>query len=901
MIIMLRYFYFKVKKTFFLRIFLLLWIGLSMSENRIFKKQLDNGLTILVMPRHHIPKVSAQLWYKVGSKYEKDGEKGMSHLIEHMVFKGTERLSESDITSITTRLSGYCNAFTSYDYTGYMFDFPTQHWEYALDILSDCMCNCTFKQEHLNSELQAVIQELKMYKDNYTRAVVEDLMGVVFAGHPYGYPVIGYKRDLWNLDSEKLKAFYHKYYVPNNATLLLVGDIEPEEAFKKVEHYFGAISEGNIDKPTDFYLEQDLQAKSITLYRDIKQPIITCAFTVPGSCYKTDYALHILSWLIGSGRGSRLHKRLVEELNLATSVDAFSYDMFEHGIFFIHVQPKDLEKVSEILIQIKLVLKEVYEEGFSECEFERAQAQTKSEILSLFESSQHLAGTLGHLYLATGDENYLLHYQDIELSELKHGIKTLIGNCLRPELMHTGLVMPLQDKDRDYWKSLQDRSDEEDQRILANRVRTAALEKGCLIDSIKPKDPVNFNYPKYETFTLKNGLEVLYAHDARVPKIEAALEFKANHLYDPENKEGLNNFVSQMLLKGTQKYSAVELADLIEHKGMGISSSPGFVFISMLKQDCQQGFNILTDILQNSSFKEEAVEQIRHKIFTDIAHYWDQPYSFVNDIVCSYVYKGHPYGKNSLGNIDSIKSISRDDLLSFYKKYISPKEARLAIVGDFSGIDLKNTLESIIGQWEGPEVSDIAYPSLSDIQCGSLKHYINRDQVVLSFAGLSVDRKHLDYDKILLFDQVFGDSGGMSSRLFQVREKTGLFYRINGSLLVRAGKQPGMTFVKTLVSLDRLDEAEKLIGEAISHSADALNERELDEARRGLINSMVDNFESYKQMVSTFLYLRRYNLPLNYFDKRAEQLNQCDIDSVKTAVKKFLDTKKMLTVKVGRV
>ena len=898
---MVNFFYNKAKKRFFLRLFLLCVIGTTMSENRIFKKQLDNGLTVLVMPRHHIPKVSAQIWYNVGSKHEKDGEKGMAHLIEHMVFKGTERLSESDISAITNKLSGSCNAFTSYDYTGYLFDFPTQHWEQSLDIFADCMSNCTFKQEHLNSELKAVIQELKMYKDNYARAVIEDLIGVVFSGHPYGYPIIGYKRDLWNLDSAKLKAFYHKHYVPNNATLILVGDVSPEEAFAKAEQYFGSIPAGKVEKPADFYLEKDLHAKSITLYRDVKQPVITCAFTVPGSWYKTDYVLHIMSWLLGTGRGSRLHKRLVEELDLATSVGAFSYDMFEHGAFLIRVQPKDINKVSEILIQVKSILQEIIKQGFSDSEFERAQAQTNSEILNLFESNHSLAGTLGHLYLATGDENYLLNYQNMNQEELKSGIKALIENCFRPELMHTGLVLPMQDKDKAYWETLQARSDEEDKKVLEGRTRTDCLECGSLVEAIQPKDPVSFKYPKYETFTLNNGIEVLYAHDERVPKIEAALEFRANHFYDPEEKSGLSNFVSHMLLKGTEKYSAIELAELIERKGMGVSASPGYFLMSMLQKDANQGFEILTDILTNSSFKDEAIEQVRGKILNDIDDYWDQPYSFVNDLVASRLYSGHPYSKNSLGSRETVKNISREDLFDFYKKYISPQGTRLALVGDFSGINVQELLESTLGQWEGPEVEEISYPALGDIKGEEVTHYINRDQVVLSFAGLSIDRKNPEYDKLLLFDHVFGDGAGMSSRLFQVRERTGLFYRINGSLLARTGKQPGMTFVKTLVSIDRLQEAENEIGAAIRSGAETLNENELAEARRNIINSMVDHFESYKNMVSTFLYLRRYDLPQDYFDKRIEALNACDLCSVKEAAQKYLDTNKMVKVKVGRL
>ena len=203
------------------------------SPCEIYKHMLRNGLTILCWPQHQIPKVSAQIWYDVGSKDEGPHQKGIAHLIEHMVFKGTEKLSESDINLITHKLSGYSNAFTSHDYTGYVFDFPSQHWRHALQIFADCMVNCSFKEDMLNAELKAVIQELKMYNDDYVTTLLEKLLGAIFHDHPYHYPVIGYKKDLWSLERGALVDFYQKHYVPNNATLVVVATSIPRRSLSK--------------------------------------------------------------------------------------------------------------------------------------------------------------------------------------------------------------------------------------------------------------------------------------------------------------------------------------------------------------------------------------------------------------------------------------------------------------------------------------------------------------------------------------------------------------------------------------------------------------------------------------------------------------------------------------------
>ena len=151
-----------------------------MQSKRVIQTKLSNGLTVLVCPKKDAEKVSIQLWYNVGSKHEKSGEKGIAHFIEHMIFKGTTTLTESDINLTVSKLSGSCNAFTSYDYTGYLFDIPVANWDKVLPIMADCMSNCSFKQEHLNSEVKAVIQELKMYKDNYGATLAETMITNLF-------------------------------------------------------------------------------------------------------------------------------------------------------------------------------------------------------------------------------------------------------------------------------------------------------------------------------------------------------------------------------------------------------------------------------------------------------------------------------------------------------------------------------------------------------------------------------------------------------------------------------------------------------------------------------------------------------------------------------------------------
>jgi zinc protease len=869
-------------------------------KNKVIKKILKNGLTVLVRQTTNIPKVSVQLWYNVGSKDEQANEKGIAHLIEHMIFKGTKKMSESDLDTITHKLSGYCNAFTSYDYTGYLFDFPSQHWQEALPILSDCMRNCTFKEELLNSELKAVIQELKMYKDNYASCLIEKMTASIFKGHPYQHPIIGYKQDLWNLNRDNLINFYNKHYTPNNATLIIVGDIDVEEAFKLAQENFESIEPNKNYKKETFILERDLSNTNTNLLRDIKQTEGLAAWIIPGATKDYDYSLDVLAHVLAGGNDSRLYKRLVNKEKLATQVEAFCYDLFDHDIFFIHFEPTssdNIQKTFEIIAEEVDAIKRT----ITEQEIKIASKNIESTYLNILENTQKQAYLIGKFYLSKQDENYIFNYLNQDSDKIKDKILELSTKFITPNLMHTGKILPLHEEDKSIWQDLQKESDELDNKILSKKERSSDIENPKIADSIKIKAPKEFNFPKYESFKLENGLEILFYENKNIPKVSLILELKAKYYYD--EIPGLGNFVSEMLLEGTKNYNAEELANKIESLGINIKTSPGFITMDFLSEDFEQALKILSEILTQSTFEKNSIEKIKTRLKSEIQSYWDNPSEFSDQLIRDKIYKGHPYSKNLLGTIDSINKITRDDLIQYFEKYISPDNAKLAISGDFKNKNIKQIIENELNCWSGKMISDLEFPNLISIDNTEQELFkIDRDQVVLAYSGHSINRTHPDYDKLLIFDQVFGGGslGAMSSRLFKIRERSGLFYTISGSLISRANLQPGMSIVKTIVSLDRLNEAEKLIENEIQIAAENMSDEEFIKAKNAIINSQVDNFSSNRQIANVFLFLNKYNLDNNYFDKRALNIENIKKTDTLKAASQILDSP-MVKFKIGRI
>lgn len=872
-------------------------------ETFVYKRQLANGMTVLVRPVHTLPKVSIQIWYNVGSKDEKTNEKGIAHLIEHMIFKGTQKLSESDINIITHLLSGSTNAFTSWDYTGYLFNMPVQHWHEVLPILADCMQNVSFKDDHLNSEMKAVIQELKMYRDNYQRTLIMEMMSSIFPDHPYHFPVIGYKQDLFDVHADRLRAFYKKHYAPNNATLVVVGDVDVQDVFAQAKKYFEQIPANKNYEKEKFYHNKDLLSHSVTIYRDVQQPFVVAAYVIPGAENKNEHLVDVLNYILGSGKGSRLYRKLVDELQLATSFSSFPFLLFDHGVFLLTFEPKDVKDIAKIKQIIQKEIDSIVKDGLSDEEVTRALKQARMQYYGLLESIETQAREIGRAYLSTGDENFAFHFLDKSKKEIQKEIQHLLKEHFKKANMHSGLILPLDENDKKEWAKLQKESDEYDVKFLAARGRTSPIEPPSYVKNITVKEAERFDFPKYQTIVLSNGLKVLYYNNPNTPKINLMVDFKARPYYDSDLLPGLYQFVAGMLTEGTKNYTAVELAKELEERGMSLQVVPGGISMSMLASDLSKGLELLEEIITSPRFDEDEIEKVRTQLLTEIKLFWDNPSQFASQLVAQELYKGHPFSKNILGTEDSIKKITRKDLVEFHKKYFTPQGARLALVGDIGAYALNEVLEKELSGWQGKAIEEITFPKLTPVNPCEKIHPINRDQAVLCFAGLSVERKNADFDKLLLFDQIFGGGalGSLHSKLFQLREQSGLFYTIGGSLVSGASEQPGIVVVKTIVSLDRLAEAEKAIKDVITKAVDEITPAELEEAKHAIVNSMVNNFATNSGMAAVFLNLDRYGFPSDYFDTRAQKLAGITIDQVKEAVKKVLRNDSMFTLKVGRL
>ncbi|HEV2600887.1 MAG TPA: pitrilysin family protein [Candidatus Babeliales bacterium] len=870
----------------------------------VIKHTLDNGLTLLILPINTIPKVSTQLWIAAGSADEKTGQRGIAHLLEHLLFKGTQRLSETDITHLVDKLSGYCNAMTSHDYTVYLFDFPRQHWTTGFDLLADIFNNARFEPDLLNSELFAVLQELKLYKDDYITTLEEEIIGMLFAGHPYHHPIIGYSSDLWQMTCANIARFYKTHYVPNNATLVVVGDVQPDEVIEQAEKHFGPLASKTIEITHRYLPAKDTVQQSITLYRDIDQSSGIICFTIPGLREKKSYYLDLLLWVIGKGKCSRLYKKIVDEHQWAADLDTYIYDTFDRSVLFISYEPIDNTLIPKIEKTIIAELQLIYQIGLTDNEVERAVRQLHKEHTLSMQEITILAEKIGLSYLATGDEQFIFtSIAETDLARIKKEIEIIVKTHCRPIFANSGLLMPFAKGDLKQWEKEQHKTDTFDSKMHAKRLRTSMLEEPNYSHTITAQPAIPFTFPRCHQTQLANGLDVLWYEKSDTPIISIVLDLAADYFFDPSTKQGLYNFLSRMLIEGTRNYNQEQLAYAFEHAGADMHIEAGRITIQTVPSSLKTILKLLNEILTASTFLAENVEKVRTQILTEIKQYWDDPSEYIWQYTHEHIYKNHPYAKNELGTIKSVQSITRDDLIDFYTRYISPQGAALCIVGDIKEYDIPSLLEESLGTWHGPMITPLSFPAIQQLQKNEYLYPLNRDQIVLGFAGASVSRTDQRYDALALFDHVLtgGVQGSMGSKLFSLREQSGLFYTIGGSLIQDADEQPGMIFIKTNVSIPVLSQAEQLIESTLDHAIDSFTDNDLIRAKNALINGLIDYASSTQSLALSFLLLRRYKLGADYFDKQPEHLSTISLSEVIDAVRSILSTDKLIKIKIGKV
>ena len=409
----------------------------------IKEKTLKNGLKVYVIEEHSSPVVSVQVWYKVGSKNEVVGITGSAHLLEHMMFRGTKEIK--DFSQIIDELGGMDNAFTSFDETAYWCEIPSSAVEKVLYMEADRMRNITF--DGFDEERNVVIEERRWRTENDQRgALWEALFSTIFWAHPYGKPVIGWRSDLENVNLEKIKQFYETYYAPNNAYLIVVGDVKAEEVFKIAENYFGKYESKEIPK---FYTTEPKQRgpRRTEIKKEGFATYIAVAYRVPKASSEYSPAVSLLADILGGGKTSKLYKSIVYEKQLASSISAFYYGLKDEGLLIIFATLQQGKDINELEKAINEEIENLRKNKVSEEELIRAKNNQLADLIYSRESVVRLGFQLGEALINTDNPNYINEYPKLIQKVSKQDIEKIINEYINDDNKTTVIVHPIPPSD----------------------------------------------------------------------------------------------------------------------------------------------------------------------------------------------------------------------------------------------------------------------------------------------------------------------------------------------------------------------------------------------------------------------------------------------------------------------
>lgn len=853
-----------LKKLFWIVFFIILFLGgFSMPGeakksdyivDKVVEKKLANGLTVLFYPYEREDVVTVKLCVKVGSAYENEKQAGITHLIEHMIFKGTESKKPEDIVGEIEALGGYMNAFTSFDYTCYYTTGPTKILEKSLDILSDIVFHPYFDPKELEREKEVVVEEMKMRLDNPHVVLFEEVMKASYQKYPYRRPIIGYEETVRSFKREDLLSFINQFYTPENMLLSVVGKIPQDELFSLINKYFTNLPKRKLKKvkfPEEPFTEKP---KLVWVERPVKEGYFV--FTLPGASFREEDApfLDLLVQALGGGESSRLYVRLKRELNLVKTISMSAFSPVGPGLIEIY-GTADPEKFKDIVSHLINELEEIKNLGITEEELQKAKVQLLSDFVFDAETSDGLSSTLSSFQLKRGNYRDILWYKNKIEQATVEDLKKVAKRYFNFDKLVGGFLSE---------KRL---FDEEDFKKLI---------------SVKKDSPVKF-------FTLENKLKVIVYPQKDLPTVGITLAFPGGLRFENPQTNGLFQALTLLWTRGTQKYSAEEIASKLEALGATIKGFSGRNTFGLkalsLSFNFDQTLELFKEILLTPTFKEEECEKARPELISMIFMQEDNPISLAVNQFLKILFPDHPYGLNIAGDLNFYQNFKAEDLRQAYQKFVTPEKAVLTVVGDVDPFILKQKLESYLKDWKTSKVrvKEEEEPKLPSQKTQKIKKETFQNQILLGFQTPGLNSK----EKLVL-EILSSALSGQDGRLFRVlRDERSLAYSVTSFTVFYPKKSAFVLYIGC--SPEKEEAAIAGFWEILEEiSQKGLTSEEIERAKNRLLGKLKLGLQSNLTKAEDMAVNEVLNLGWDYSQKYENMLQSIKQEDIQKFIKTYL-------------
>ncbi len=744
----------------------------------ISKIQLPNGMKVLFVPTHKSPVISVQAWVNTGSADEQKGEEGISHFIEHLLFKGTENFGVGEIASIVEGSGGELNAYTSFDQTVFYVTISKQFVDIALNTISDMVGFPKFDSSEIDNEREVVIEEIKRSFDSAPRQASRQLFSTIYEKHPYRLPVLGFEENIREVSRDTLVNYYNSRYVPQNMTLVVTGDFQKEELKPKIKEKFGRLKSfklRNVKRPSE--PRQEIKRISVKP-SDFEEAHLNIAWKTPNILHKDIPALEVLALIFGQGESSRLFQRLRVKESAANGVGAGVYSPKDDGFFYIssHFNPKSLQRNMELIgDEILWLLKDPP----SSDELQKAKVLIESEDFYSLETVDGLARKYGTYETQFGDPKYHEKFVNQIQKLTTQDVHRVAKKYLKPNLIN---VCYLRGKD--------DKSDKKTFETWIHELEDFSNALSKVGEVQKPKKEVKIKKFRFiskeekhdvQKIQLKNGVKLFVLPTRQTPTISMKMGFLGGQKSEKPEEMGISEVFSRALTGGSANYSEYEIQDTMDNKASSLRGFSGRntvgLSLTTLSPFLDKTLDIALDTITSATFPNEVVQREVRVLNEARRSRNDNPAQLAIRKFTENIFKGHPYEKDLLGTEESLSRLDSQRVSTYSRALLSSKNAHISIVGDVDVDKMTKKIEPILERLSSQEVPfgkvecEDRYEDYSDF----LSIDKAQSHILLGYKGLTIDN-----DEKYALQIVEAILSGQGGRLFlELRDKSSLAYSVS--------------------------------------------------------------------------------------------------------------------------
>ena len=871
--------------------------------------QLANGLTVLVHEDRKAPIVNVTVWYNVGSKDEPEGKTGFAHLFEHLMFNGSENAPADYFQYLAEMGATDYNGTTWFDRTNYFQTVPRPALDRALWLESDRMGYLlgAVTQEKLDNQ-RGVVQNEKRQGDNEPGGLVfYDVLKTLFPdGHPYQHEAIGSMADLDSASMEDVKNWFRENYGPNNATLVIAGDISAAEARPLVEKYFGAIARGPVNDPA----QADVPTLAAPVRKTFKDQVaatsITRYWAVEGITGKDRIALDVGASILGGLASSRLDNELVREGQVAVGVSASNSAFHRIGLLSVEATLKEGVELATLEARMDAVVNRMITEGPTEDEVRRAVTSTLARTIRGLEQVGGFSGkaqTLAEGEVLAGDPAFYSREFEALAKLTPADVKAAMARWMtRPAMT---VVLEPGPRDASYEEAASVAAEgNASERDRAAETITVSVER--------PAPPIatiaKLDFPDLERTTLANGMKVTYAHRDAVPATYVTLSFNAGGAADPADLQGLQGMTMGLFQEGTAALTSQQIAEARERLGVTISAGGSAdrssFTLSALSTNLAPSLDLFRQIVREPAFNQSDLDRVKAQAITGIRQQMRSPQGIASRAIGTELFgTAAPYGRVS--TVESISGIGRDDLIAFKDSWIRPDNGEVFVISDRPLAEIVTALNTAFGDWTAPAAPKGAkdFAALAAGQpAGKRVVLINRPNSPQSFI-LGAQRTDLDARDPAWADFTNANNalgGNFLARLnMNLRETKGWSYGVRGG--PQTYENAVVYTISGGVQADRTGDS---LAEMIKETREFLTvkgvtEEELKRNVASEIGELPGSFETSPAVLGAMQSNALYGRPDDYYETLVARYEGQTRESLDAAARSALDVDDFVWIVVG--